>query len=506
MQTRTSLTPGARCQAVRTLGTPRPRRPVLLFNIGANNHFGVHDACFDNSVRAVMERVFNVETDGEFHPPFRPFPGAFNHSLRRFRSRLCAKLAKTAPVSTEQFVDCYRGRRRLVYQSAADSLLVTGVEKKDSFLSSFVKAEKINFTAKTDPAPRLIQPRSPRYNVSVGVYIKPIEHDVYNAINGVFGAPVVAKGLNAFQRGLLLRDAWDRMDDPVAVFLDASRFDQHVSEEALRWEHSVYCYAYDNDPTLQRLLSWQLRNKGFIRDPDGDIKYRTIGTRCSGDMNTALGNVLIMCALMWTYLREVAPGSQLVNDGDDCVVLVERRLVDRVKSTYFDWFKSYGFKMKWEGHTDVFEQIEFCQSQPVFDGHRWRMVRDPRISLDKDVLCTRPLDTEKEWRLQMQAMSDCGLALAGDLPVLGAFYNIFDVGETTPRQLETGMDYLARGLEGKRSSPTAEARDSFFAAFGITPDEQVALEQFYDTITPVYSSDRSPRDSILETHNAILSC
>lgn len=473
--------------------------------MGVNANFGVHDACHDNSVRAVMERVYFVETGGEFHPPFAPRPGTFNRTLRRFRSRLCAHLPKTAPISTAQFVDCYRGRRMVVYQQAADSLLVRGVERADSFLSSFVKAEKINFTAKTDPAPRLIQPRSPRYNVAVGIYIKPIEHHVYHAINCVYGAPVVAKGLNAYQRGSMIREAWESMVDPVAVFMDASRFDQHVSEQALRWEHSVYNHIYDNDPELQRLLSWQLRNRGYVRDQDGTVKYTTKGTRCSGDMNTALGNVLLMCALMWEYLRSAAPGFRLINDGDDCVVMIERRYVQQVRTTHFNWFRDRGFKMKWEGETDQFEKIEFCQSQPVFDGEVWRMVRDPRVCTDKDLLSTRPLDTEAEWECHMQSICDCGLALAGDLPVMGAFYTMLDRGTVVERKLETGMDYLARGLVGKRRPPTAAARVSFFSAFGITPDEQEALEQFYDAITPVYSGDRTPRDTIRETHNALLS-
>jgi hypothetical protein len=452
-----------------------------------------------------MERVFFVETGGEFNRPFRPSPGTIRSTLEKFGKRMRYHLVKTAPISTQEFVDCYRGRRRVVYQAAADSLLVTDVTRVDSFLSSFVKAEKINFTAKDDPAPRLIQPRNPRYNVAVGVYLKPIEHQVYHAINSVFGTPVVAKGLNTFERGQMIRSAWDDMHDPVAVFMDASRFDQHVSRDALLWEHSVYLWIYDNDPELRRLLGWQLNNKGFIRDADGTVKYRTDGTRCSGDMNTAMGNVLLMCGLMWAYLEEHAPGYRLVNDGDDCVVMIERRYLERVRDTHFTWFRERGFKMKWEGETDEFELIEFCQSQPVFDGSRWRMVRDPRITVDKDNLCTRSLNNLREWQEQCQSIADCGLALAGDLPVLGAYYSMYDQGIRQERKLETGMDYLARNLTGKRKPPTPQARDSFFAAFGITPDEQEALEAFYDTVTPVYCKAVIPGDTITETHTTLIS-
>jgi hypothetical protein len=50
---------------------------------------------------------------------------------------------------------------------------------------------------------------------------------------------------------------------------------------------------------LAELLKWQLQNKGFARTIDGLIKYSVEGCRMSGDMNTALGNCTIMCALVY---------------------------------------------------------------------------------------------------------------------------------------------------------------------------------------------------------------
>jgi hypothetical protein len=65
------------------------------------------------------------------------------------------------------------------------------------------------------------------------------------------------------------------------------------------------------------------------------------------------------------------------------------------------------------------------------------------------------------------------------------------------RTLETGMDYLARGMYGGRREPTQLARFSFFKAFGITPDEQIGLETFYDSITPKYEKG-VPMNNIIE--------
>jgi hypothetical protein len=58
---------------------------------------------------------------------------------------------------------------------------------KDAYLNSFVKGELVNLSdSKPDPAPRIIQPRSARYNVLVGCFLRPLEHKLYEAITEVF--------------------------------------------------------------------------------------------------------------------------------------------------------------------------------------------------------------------------------------------------------------------------------------------------------------------------------
>jgi hypothetical protein len=64
-------------------------------------------------------------------------------------------------------------------------------------MKSFTKAEKINFTSKPDPAPRIIQPRDPRYNVEVGRRIAHIEKPLFKALAKMCGHEVVFKGMTA---------------------------------------------------------------------------------------------------------------------------------------------------------------------------------------------------------------------------------------------------------------------------------------------------------------------
>jgi hypothetical protein len=111
------------------------------------------------------------------------------------------------------------------------------------------------------------------------------------------------------------------------------------------------------------------------------------------------------------------------------------------------------------------------------------MVRNPKTSIAKDLVHTRPLLTELEWKTQRAAISQCGLALAGDIPIMNEFY--FRLGRDCelPKNYVrfeiTGMDMLASRMSQKYCEPSTETRVSFFKAFGLTPDFQTAMEDFY---------------------------
>jgi hypothetical protein len=153
------------------------------------------------------------------------------------------------------------------------------------------------------------------------------------------------------------------------------------------------------------------------------------------------------------------------------------------------WFHKMGYTMKVEPTVDVLEKVEFCQTQPVFDGTHWRMVRNPRSCLSKDLVSTKSLNTKKAWQLQCQAISDCGLAAYGDMPVFGAFYNHLNVGGRHVQNIHrtNGLEYMSYGLHHKYEQPTWESRLSFFKAFNITPDEQTCLEKTYNQLECKYS-------------------
>jgi hypothetical protein len=456
--------------------------------MGNGLDFGVHNNSLNNLRRGLMERVFYVEdAQKNLKPAPQPIPGIFG-KLSGIRRRLVRLAGNHTPVPREKYPSFYKGRRATIYQKALDSLHDRPVSKRDAELKTFVKAEKINFTAKKDPAPRVIQPRDPRYNIEVGKYLKPYEHHLYRAIDAMWGGPTVLKGYDVGELGNIMSNTWDKFRKTCAIGFDMKRFDQHVSVDALRWEHSVYNAGF-NCPELAQLLTWQLTNKGVGRASDGFIKYQVEGCRMSGDVNTALGNCLLACSITKYLMKGIK--CKLINNGDDCVLFFEAEDVDRVREKLHHWI-DFGFQCIAEEPQYELEKVEFCQMSPIFDGEGWVMVRNPRVSLSKDSYSTTQWANEKDAARWLAAIGECGLAIAGGVPVLQSYYSCLKrnfgplAGDYKKKMQDVSFDsgFYRLSKNGMRGSRTVsqDARYSFYRGFGYTPDEQEALEEYYDNL------------------------
>jgi len=369
-------------------------------------------------------------------------------------------------------------------------------------MSTFVKLEKLpDNPAKPDPAPRAIQPRAPRYNVELGRYLKKMEKNLCEGIAELWGGATVMKGRNAHGVAKCMREMWEQFVDPVAVGLDATRFDQHVSVPALGFEHSLYVALTPEGrhrAKLKRLLQMQLRNRGYARAPDGSIKYEVDGRRMSGDMNTGLGNCCLMSAMMKGFCEKVGLTARLANNGDDCVLVFERSHLGKLVGLE-DYFLRLGFVMEIESPVFEFEKVDFCQTSPVWDGYRWVMVRNPWKSIDKDLVSV--LDLGKgggpKWA---DAVGNCGLAITGGIPVAQELYALLlrsaQPGKVADHPwMDGGFQRMAEGMDRSYSKPTPESRASFWRAFGILPDLQQAIEDTWRSDTLVFSA--GVRDSPL---------
>lgn len=456
--------------------------------------------CFDNSIvnayTAIMERVFYHDSPWGFVPPSVPRVAVVNQVLHGFWVEFVACIVRTVPVDLRVYPELnYRGRKLRIYQSARDHVLARTYGSNFGALKTFIKHEKILVKNKR-LVPRVIQPRSPEYNVCVGRYIRQLEHRVYNIIDRLWGGPTVMKGLNCTQQGRAISSAWSSFSQPVAVMLDAVRFDQHVSVPMLSWEHSIYLEFFPPvyRPELEWLLSMQLFNRGRINCPDGSLSYNVDGCRASGDMNTAMGNVLIMCAIILSFVRKYNVKARLINNGDDCCLIVERAQLPVIQEHLVNFIGQLGFIIDVEGYALNLENVKFCQTHPVYDGVNWVMVRDPNVAISKDVTILRRW-SDKEYRAYLHELGVSGLAAYGNMPVWSSFYACL-CRAIAPEHVtaglrahvrgpidESGLGRLAHGVDNM-GEVTWQARASFALAFGIPPDVQRCLEVKYSKLQP----------------------
>lgn len=452
-------------RSVQTVDLPRPR-----------NLYGVHNNSVVNLARGINERIFYIDAERTEVPKptvsFHEKLGAFERDLKSFH---------IPALNDAEFLATYSGGKLRRYQAAVESLKYEPLRDKDAYLTTFLKAEKIDFSEKPDPAPRVIQPRNPRFGVEFGKYIKAMEHPIYKALARLNKYPCVAKGFNAVQLGDIIAKKWKLFKQPAFVSLDMKRFDQHVSVEALKWTHAVY-RRFNSDDSFLKILSMMYDNAGVGVAKDGIVRYKKKGGRCSGDMDTALGNCVLMVGMTYALLKSLGITGEIIDNGDDCTVIMESRDVTRFEEACKRFYKQLGFQAKIEACGTRLEKLEFCQMQPVYDGCRWVMCRQIK-ALSKDLTTVFNKDNVRAW---MRAIGDCGLALTDGIPVFSAFYRrLQGMGArskvTDHPMYSSGMSFLARGLNYHCKPITPLARVSFYAAFGIAPDMQIALEEGFLT-------------------------
>nr|AEM45990.1 RNA-dependent RNA-polymerase [Pea enation mosaic virus 2] len=458
---------------------PRPtqRMSFQIDVVRPLGDFGVHNNSLVNLARGINERVFY--TDNARTEPLQPkVPFPSSRELKTFR---------VTPWTMDRVVESYTGSQRTRYANARDSILSNPLSPKDARVKTFVKAEKINFTAKPDPAPRVIQPRDPRFNIVLAKYIKPLEPMLYKALGKLYKYPAVAKGFNAVETGEIIAGKWRCFKDPVVVGLDASRFDQHVSVEALQFTHAVY-RGFIKSREFNNLLQMMYTNRGLGSAKDGFVRYKVKGRRMSGDMDTSLGNCVLMVLLTRNLCKILGIPHELFNNGDDCIVFFDRCHLEKFNNAVKTYFADLGFKMKVEPPVDVLEKIEFCQTQPIYDGEKWRTVRCIS-SIGKDCSSVISWDQLEGW---WNAIAQSGLAVCGGMPIYTSFYRwLARAGksgtkcQSHPLWKNEGLNWYRMRIElSHEVNVTPQARRACDAGFGISPPMQVAIEALYDKLPP----------------------
>ena len=457
----------------------------------------MYNGDLDTLACGLLERMFYCKVGGEFVPPPRIVPHHIERELRAFRKLVIKHCGRPPRLSLTEVVETYTGRKRTMYENSLESLYRKPICRKDARSKAFVKVEK----GVLGKAPRVIQPRDPRYNLYVGKYIKPLEHRIYRGIAKVYGdGPTVMKGYNVIEIGGIIKGKWQSFDKPVGLGIDATKFDMHVCKEMLEYEHRYYTDVF-SDKELRKFLRWQIFNEGVGYCKDGKLRYKVIGRRFSGDMNTALGNCIIMCALVHRYAEVRGVKVKLVNNGDDCVVFMEAGDLPTFMSGFSEWFLGFGFRMTIEEPVYELEKVEFCQMHPVWTPYGYTMVRNIKKALAKDTMALVSVENERAARTWLRAIGQCGASLAVGVPIIQEFYAFLssqsrkDSKIMRSATMQSGFQMLSRGMAGGYRDIHPGTRVSFMTAFGITPDEQRAYEGLFREYSIDY--DLKPVDTTI---------
>lgn len=488
------------------------------------NDISAHNHSLKNVLRALVERRFLVKSkDGSsLVPPPQPTKGVVRKRLAEVKRSIIAVIPTPTRMTMSEFIDTRPSRLRKRYTDAMSSYIKFGLSEMQAWINHFIKFEKVNLTKKSDPVPRNIQPRSPEYNLRLGMFLSPIEgfggsHPMYSALAGLFGGPTVMKGMNAEQVATNIVEAsqmvLDRSRSPsglVWIGCDASRFDQHVSKDMLKWEHSIYLELYKDHPDLSELrwlLKQQLNTKAttYTQDEEGvqhKVSYQDQGQRSSGDMNTGLGNCIIMCALLYVYLIEVAgiTNVRVINNGDDAVIIMTiSDYADFCQESFKDWFLEMGFTMTMEDPVYELEKVEFCQSHPVKIPDGWIMV--PNIdNLNKFGVALVDKSKIDDW---IREVGVAGRLWLAGIPIWYQYFCQYphDGKESSRPALNEqnawSLYWNSLGIATRSLDVAEETRVSFYNAFGITPQEQRAAEEKLNTSVPCYEVGQLKRGESL---------
>jgi len=160
-------------------------------------------------------------------------------------------------------------------------------------------------------------------------------------------------GCNAEMLGELFDQQIENLggEDCVECFvIDVSKWDAHVSSQALRLLNEYYD-VYRPPRLVKKVLERRLNKTGITTH---GVKYSVEGTVGSGDADTSCGNSLLHMSMVNRMLDRVE-GYGIVQ-GDDCLLVVKKNQINT--AAIVNWYRNHGF----EAVTEKVEPdlAEFC--------------------------------------------------------------------------------------------------------------------------------------------------
>jgi len=387
-----------------------------------------------------------------------------NRGYQLLRDKLKIDLQSLTPYSLSKVVNEKPPRKRTLYAQCALKLRERSYLADDTQIKMFVKWERMEDPTK---APRAIQARKPYYNLQLQQYIKPIERLLFHT---GYEKRFTTKNLDDTQKAHFLRYLYDQHPDCKIFLADHSRYDSRQNTHYLKNEHSIYVDLFDGDATLSHMLSKQIKNNGKSKH----IEYKVTGTRMSGEATTSLGNSLSNYAVLLDITRD--RNASICCDGDDSVVFHDGQEFTEAELSVY----RLGTKVE---YANSFEELSFCQCNPVMIDGTWRMIRTPSRVIERTSTCidkayNKDIDNILRW---YHTVGTGELIRNLGVPILQN-YALF-LRRLHTRQIGLSSEYTYVYEQRSPIRISDESRLSFQRAFGYTKTQQIDIENYFDTIT-----------------------
>lgn len=252
----------------------------------------------------------------------------------------------TTPLTFEDWLSRFPPKRR-------EELTIAKYDTLNSKVDMFVKTEQLD----DDKDPRAIQARKDSYKARAGPWVAALEERCLEAVT------FLVKKLNDEQRAKRISNLRERASN--IIELDFTRFDRHCSKPLLEaTEHLVYDLVFPRD--VADLMHKQLHNN--CKSSHG-VTYQVQGSRMSGDVNTSIGNCIIVACLS---KAAGIPWEALLVEGDDMIAAVTNKERDNLNTQII---AATGMKPQM---IITHEAGSFCSRYDVTDSHgQPRRVRHP---------------------------------------------------------------------------------------------------------------------------------
>lgn len=368
----------------------------------------------------------------------------------------------TTPFS--EIIENYSGSKKQRYRRAYGYLSKHGLQPKHTRVQMFIKPDRFPLSMVSVKPPRAIQFRSPEFNLMMAHYLKKFEEVTYQNLKiGNSKTRNIMKGLNPRARARVFLEKTRSFKNPVFLCLDHSRFDSCIQPLHLKETHKIYMKSVGK--RVYNIVKHQVTNLGYSKH---GLKYRTSGTRMSGDFDTGLGNCLVNIASILSVVGKVK--CDFILDGDDAVIITEKEDINKLKINNFAHF---GLITKLNLQQEI-SRVEFCQSRIIFNKGPI-FSRNPIRALSHSMISRKYYNTKTVCEY-LRGVGECEESVSYGVPILHKLSQILQLA--SPKAFyDSDMEWrMAQGQDMEKVEITSEARMSFYIAWGITPQHQELLE------------------------------